>query len=159
MLDEAVSVVPRSPPGPPRSASGPRLPGWRLSLAEGVMATLRGWPTRALVTRSGSSSLVWTPHRIPGIDADAASAGLSYGLSRFEGTGLEADQCLVPLDESAQPRIIAALAARSYDCVVIGGGIRKPEPLLEFFEAVVNLVRLSSRERTPAGTAVAVCAG
>jgi hypothetical protein len=24
--------------------------------------------------------------------------------------------------------------------VVIGGGIRKPEPLLEFFEAVVNLV-------------------
>lgn len=26
--------------------------------------------------------------------------------------------------------------------MVIGGGIRKPEPLLEFFEKVVNLVRL-----------------
>jgi hypothetical protein len=25
---------------------------------------------------------------------------------------------------------------------VVGGGIRKPEPLLEFFEAVVNLIRV-----------------
>jgi hypothetical protein len=30
---------------------------------------------------------------------------------------------------------------RPYDCVVIGGGIRKPEPMLERFEAVINLVR------------------
>jgi hypothetical protein len=32
---------------------------------------------------------------------------------------------------------------RSYDFVaVVGGGIRKPEPLLEFFEAVINLIRV-----------------
>src|SRR5215813_3750500 len=31
--------------------------------------------------------------------------------------------------------------AQEYACVVIGGGIRKPEPMLEFFETVINLVR------------------
>lgn len=31
---------------------------------------------------------------------------------------------------------------QNYDCVVVGGGIRKPEPLLEFFEIVINLIRV-----------------
>lgn len=82
------------------------------------------------------------PYSIPGIDAETASAGLSYGLGRFDGTGLAADQLLVPLDETAESRILDMLAGQDYDCVVVGGGIRKPEPLLEFFEAVVNLIRL-----------------
>lgn len=37
--------------------------------------------------------------------------------------------------------IVAALSGHSWDVVVIGGGIRKPEPLLTVFEQVVNLVR------------------
>jgi hypothetical protein len=82
------------------------------------------------------------PRSIPGADAEAISAGLSHGLARFDGTGLAADYCLVALDETAGSRIIEGLTARPYDCVVVGGGIRKPEPLLEFFEAVVNLIRV-----------------
>jgi hypothetical protein len=82
------------------------------------------------------------PYSIPDIDSEAVSAGLSYGRSRFEETGMVADQCLVPLDETAVSRIIETLAGQRYDCVVVGGGIRKPEPLLEFFETVVNLIRL-----------------
>lgn len=81
------------------------------------------------------------PNSVPGLDAKAVLEGLDYGLSRFAGSDLVADQCLVPLDETAKARIVRALRTRPYDCVVIGGGIRKPEPLLEFFEAVVNLVR------------------
>jgi hypothetical protein len=34
------------------------------------------------------------------------------------------------------------LTASRYDCVVVGGGIRKPEALLELFERVVNLIRV-----------------
>lgn len=48
---------------------------------------------------------------------------------------------LIELDESAEPAIVAALSELSWDVVVIGGGIRKPEPLLPLFEQVVNLVR------------------
>ncbi len=51
---------------------------------------------------------------------------------------------LIPLDGPAEPTVIAALSEREWDVVVIGGGIRKPEPLLPLFEQVVNLVRRSA---------------
>lgn len=70
------------------------------------------------------------PDVVPGVDATAVRAGLQYGLARFEDSDLIADQCLVPLDATAERRIVEALADRQYDCVVVGGGIRKPEPLL-----------------------------
>lgn len=34
-----------------------------------------------------------------------------------------------------------ALAARSWECVVVGGGVRKAEDQLELFEQVLNLIR------------------
>ena len=70
----------------------------------------------------------------------AVERGLAYGLQRVREAGYLAEQVLVPLDESALGQIEAAIAGRAWDAVVIGGGIRKPEPLLGFFEAVVNLV-------------------
>lgn len=48
---------------------------------------------------------------------------------------------LVRLDASAESTAAAAIAEQPWDVVVVGGGIRKPEPLLEFFEQVVNMVR------------------
>jgi hypothetical protein len=81
------------------------------------------------------------PATVPGLDAESVQRGLAHGLDRVRAAGYLADQVLVPLDESALDQIESGLAARPWDVVVIGGGIRKPEPLLEFFEAVVNLVR------------------
>jgi hypothetical protein len=37
--------------------------------------------------------------------------------------------------------IAAALCARPWECVVIGGGVRQIDDQLELFERVVNLVR------------------
>jgi len=77
-----------------------------------------------------------------GVDAAAVEAALAHGQERFAAAGIAADLCLVSLERaSAAAQIVAQLAARPYACVVIGGGIRKPEPMLEFFEEVVNLVR------------------
>jgi hypothetical protein len=84
------------------------------------------------------------PHAVAhlGIDAVAVEAALAHGQERFAAAGLDADLCLVGLDPAeAVARIAAQLDARTYGCVVIGGGIRKPAPMLEFFEQVVNLVR------------------
>jgi hypothetical protein len=75
------------------------------------------------------------------MDADAIRAALDAELDRFGAHGIDAEMTLVALDETAEAAIVAALAARAWAVVVIGGGIRKPEPLLEFFEHVVNLVR------------------
>jgi hypothetical protein len=49
------------------------------------------------------------PDAIPGIDAAGVRAGLEYGLARFEGSDLIAEQCLVPLDATAERRIVEAL--------------------------------------------------
>lgn len=81
------------------------------------------------------------PTTVPNVDADQVIAALKTGRDRFVDSDLEAVECLVSPDESAIAEIVAALGERPYACVVVGGGIRKPEPLLELFETVVNLIR------------------
>lgn len=84
------------------------------------------------------------PHAVAhlGVDADQVAAALAQGHARFRAAGILADLCLVGLDQDqAAQQIKEHLGAREYACVVIGGGIRKPAPMLEFFEQVVNLVR------------------
>jgi hypothetical protein len=81
------------------------------------------------------------PVRIPGWDPEPVVAAIARGQARFEEHDIEADLCLVAPDENAEAAVIAALTRRDYGCVVVGGGLRKHEPLLELFEKVVNLVR------------------
>ncbi|MFG2890186.1 hypothetical protein [Streptomyces sp. NPDC048248] len=81
------------------------------------------------------------PHAVPGMDGDAMRAVLDTEMARFREHGVEASMALIAPDESAEATVVAALSERDWDVVVIGGGIRKPEPLLTFFEQVVNLVR------------------
>jgi hypothetical protein len=81
------------------------------------------------------------PERIPGWDPQPVVAAIARGQARFGDHGIEADLCLVAPDEHAEAAIVEALTREHYACVVVGGGIRKHEPLLEFFEKVVNLVR------------------
>ncbi|MET9655873.1 hypothetical protein [Streptomyces sp. NPDC006510] len=90
-----------------------------------------------------SSVLVvgYDPQALPGVDADAIRATLAGELRRFEERGIEAAMTLVVFDESAEPAIVASLAERPWDVVVVGGGIRKTEQLLPLFEQIVNLIR------------------
>lgn len=82
------------------------------------------------------------PDRIPGWDPAPVKAAIARGQARFDDHGVHADFCLVAPDDDAEATIVEALTQKTYACVVIGGGIRKDEPLLELFEKVVNLVRL-----------------
>ncbi len=86
------------------------------------------------------------PAKIQGWDPEPVQAALARGRARFDDHGIEADYCLVALDENPEGSIAEALAGKDYGCVVIGGGIRKEEPLLELFEKVVNLVRQRAPE-------------
>ncbi|MGY1435227.1 hypothetical protein [Streptomyces reniochalinae] len=90
-----------------------------------------------------SSVLVlgFDPHAVPDTDAEALQSALDAELARFADHALDASVALLPVDASAVSVAVAALTERKWDVVVIGGGIRKPEPALLFFEQVVNLVR------------------
>jgi hypothetical protein len=81
------------------------------------------------------------PVRIPGWDPEPVVAAIERGQARFVDLGIDADMCLVAPDENPEAAIVEALTLNDYACVVIGGGIRKHEPLLYLFEKAVNLVR------------------
>lgn len=85
--------------------------------------------------------LGWDPRTVPGYDPSPVMAAIERGERRLRERGISYHLGLVPFDDSAQERIVELLRREPFGCVVIGGGIRKQEELLEFFEVVVNLVR------------------
>ncbi|GAB3457381.1 hypothetical protein [Actinophytocola sediminis] len=81
------------------------------------------------------------PAKIEGWDPEPVQAAIARGQARFGHYDLEADWCLVTLDDRPEEAVTEALTRENYACVVIGGGIRTHEPALLFFENVINIVR------------------
>ena len=77
----------------------------------------------------------------PGMNAEKVRAGIEVAMKQFASRGWEADVGLIKPDETAGPDVERLLASASYDCVVIGGGVRLPSRLLSIFEVVINAVR------------------
>jgi hypothetical protein len=82
------------------------------------------------------------PRAVPSVDAELVETAIAMGDVRLRQQGFVADYCLVAPDDDAEVQIVDVLGQKAYDCVVVGGGIRKPEPFLELFERVVNLIRV-----------------
>ena len=76
----------------------------------------------------------------PGMTAEKIHAGIEVALKQFAARGWEADVGFIQPDETAGPTVERLLALTSYDCVVIGAGVRLPPRRLAFFEAVINAV-------------------
>src|SRR5215475_3782075 len=91
------------------------------------------------------------PYRVPGPwDPKPVADAIAIGMTALANHGFDADACLVGLDGSddVEARVTAALQARSWDCVIVGGGIRTPKEQLELFEAMINLVRRHAPKAT-----------
>lgn len=83
------------------------------------------------------------PRRVPGPwDPEPVVAAIEAGMAALAAQGYDAGTCLVGLDGSddVAGRVAEALGAGPWDCVVVGGGLRTDEGLVELFETVVNLV-------------------
>jgi hypothetical protein len=76
----------------------------------------------------------------PGFDANKINAAIAIGLAKLKERGWQADLCMIAPDETAGPVLERQLASATYDCVVIGGGLRLPPKGLFLFERVVNAV-------------------
>jgi len=76
----------------------------------------------------------------PGMTAEKIHAGITVALKQFAERGWEADVGFVRPDASAGPTVEQLLSSTSYDCVVIGAGVRLPPQRLAIFEAVLNAV-------------------
>ena len=80
----------------------------------------------------------------PGFNAEKIHAGIAIGMQQMADRGWHADLCLVRPDESATVELERQLASETYDCVVIGGGIRIPPKSLLLFERLLNSVHKSA---------------
>ncbi|MFI6059411.1 hypothetical protein [Streptomyces sp. NPDC051286] len=101
------------------------------------------------------------PYRVPGPwDPKPVADAIEVGIARFAEHGVGVETCLFGLDgsDNVEAVVAAALAARPWECVVVGGGVRKAEDQLQLFEQVLNLIRRHAPDAaiafnsTPAGT-------
>ena len=75
----------------------------------------------------------------PGMNAEKIRAGNAVALKQFADRGWEADMVYVRPDGSAGPTVERELGSKSYDCVVIGAGVRVIGRLADF-EAIINAI-------------------
>jgi hypothetical protein len=98
----------------------------------------------------------------PQLTSELVRSYIDAELQRLREQGYDVTSCLIDLGETAEQVAAAALASGSFDCVVIGAGLRLPPERMLLFEKVLNLVhRLAPRasicfNTTPADTAEAV---
>ena len=76
----------------------------------------------------------------PGFNAEKINAGIAVAIAKFHERGWRGDTCMIMPDETAGPLIEKQLSSATYDCVVIGAGLRIPPKSLALFERVVNAV-------------------
>ena len=76
----------------------------------------------------------------PAMDAKKIWAGIDLALKQMTDRGWQADVCLIQPDATAGPALERRLSATTYDCVVIGAGVRLPPKNLLLFETILNTV-------------------
>jgi hypothetical protein len=84
------------------------------------------------------------PAAFPQFTAPQVRAFIDSQLERVRQHGYEVESCLVDRGETAEGVLAQRLDSQSFDCVIIGAGLRAPESLL-LFEKLLNLVH----ERAP----------
>lgn len=76
----------------------------------------------------------------PGMTIEKIRAGIAFALQQFTARGWEGEVGYIRPDETAGPAVERQLARATYDCVVIGAGVRLPPRRLAIFETVLNAV-------------------
>jgi hypothetical protein len=98
----------------------------------------------------------------PGMTADKVRTGIEADQARLIEFGYEVKICFVDLGATAENEVAQALSAESFNCVLIGAGIRKDDDYFLLFEKLINLIHQhapSSRicfNTNPTDTAAAV---
>lgn len=97
----------------------------------------------------------------PELTPEIVRAFIEMQLERLRGLGYVVQSCLVDLGETAEAVTANHLRAQSFDCVLIGAGLRAPDKLL-LFEKLINVVHAEAPgaklcfNTTPADSAEAV---
>jgi hypothetical protein len=80
----------------------------------------------------------------PGLSVEKIQAGIDVAAAKIAERGWIGDICNIPPDDDGIATLEKQLASATYECVVIGGGLRLPPKGLLMFEKVVNTIHKSA---------------
>jgi hypothetical protein len=96
--------------------------------------------TRVLFVGQRPETVDFTDPSLPGLDADTIARAIRVAAAQMEERGWQGDLRMITPDDAGLATLAHQLGEATYDCVVIGAGIRLPPPSLHLFEKIVNLV-------------------
>ncbi len=77
---------------------------------------------------------------LTGLTAATIAEGLKADEARLKSLGYDCEMCLVDYGATAEPVVRRRLSEKSFDCVVIGAGVRSMPSQFLLFEKLVNVV-------------------
>lgn len=78
--------------------------------------------------------------RWPGLTRDKLESAIGADEAKLKDLGRDVFVCFVDRGETAEEVVAEALARRSYDCIVVGAGVRKDDALFLLFEKLINVI-------------------
>lgn len=75
----------------------------------------------------------------PDLSADTLMSRLNSEIASLEAAGFSADLLLIDDGETAEEVTRSALSSATYNCVVIGAGVRKTDAHFLLFEKLINI--------------------
>ena len=98
--------------------------------------------TRILVIGYAPDAVDFTDPAVPpGLDEDIVAEGIKRDVQLMHDRGWEAEHLPIRLDGSLRGDIRDRLAGASFDCIVIGAGVRMTAKHVAEFEQVIDAVR------------------
>ena len=77
----------------------------------------------------------------PGLNADKVMAALNADEANLNEAGYDAKLCLVDFGETAEEVVSSQLKSKSFDCILVGAGVRTIAPNFLLFEKLINIIR------------------
>ena len=97
-----------------------------------------------------------------GLDAAGVRAGLEADKAHLNALGYNAELCLTDFGDTAETVLRERLSKKSFDCILIGAGLRLIAQNAPLFEKLINVVHVDSPQAKlcfntkPADTAASV---
>jgi len=83
---------------------------------------------------------------IPDMNAEKVMAGLKADQAKLNALGYDTQLCLTDLGETAEAVVLQKLSESTFDCIVIGAGIRTMPTNFLLFEKLINVVHQNAPE-------------
>ena len=80
--------------------------------------------------------------------AEKVFAGVARDQAHLNSIGYDARVCYIDLGETAGEVVTKELQSRSYDCIMIGAGVRINPTYFLLFEQLVNVVHRNAPQAT-----------